>query len=156
MRTVPAPRTTMWWCDREHRPSWWRKVMADMCRWTGVSTRQAFLLRSQSSERCAVVVVRTAEVEPELARVGEVAIRYLDSALTIASAPVEHLNRWDLTIEWIGGEISFLRLNNTMVCARQCDNDRYSKQIYGVVNICEFNSRNISQSGWRTNWTGTT
>jgi hypothetical protein len=40
-----------------------------------------------------VVVVRTAEMEPEVARVGEVAIRYLDSALAIAAGPMEHLNR---------------------------------------------------------------
>jgi hypothetical protein len=25
VRTVPAPQTTMWWCDREHRPSWWKR-----------------------------------------------------------------------------------------------------------------------------------
>jgi hypothetical protein len=33
------------------------------------------------------------------------------------------------------------------VCARQYGNDRCSEQIYGAVSICEFNSRNISQSG---------
>jgi hypothetical protein len=103
--------------------------------WTGVSARQALLLRSQPSKRCAVAVVRTAKVEPEFARVGEVAIWYLDSALATAACPVEHLNRWDLTIQWIDGKIPFLRLNNTMVCSRQCDNDHYSKQIYGVVSI---------------------
>ena len=45
--------TTTWWCGREHWPSWWRKVMADMHRWTGVSARQGLLLRSESSDQCA-------------------------------------------------------------------------------------------------------
>lgn len=115
-----------------------------MQRWTRVLVRQALVLRSQSSKRYTVAVVWILQVEPELARVSKFAIWFLDLALVTAASPAEHLNRWDLTMEWIAGEILFHRLNNTMVRARQCDNDHLSKQNYRIVSICKFYSRNIT------------